>query len=81
MRRKWITKESALRRVDPRGYEIIYRSPQAMPMIPMVHVHDSRSPAVAITTTFSPNTLEGFKVWTGEIEEGVRIVRGSAKQT
>jgi hypothetical protein len=52
-----------------------------MPMIPMVHVHDSRSPAVAITTTFSPNTLEGFKVWTGEIEEGVRIVRGSAKQT
>jgi hypothetical protein len=26
---------------------------------------------VAISTAFGPNTLEGFKVWTDEIAEGV----------
>ena len=43
-----------------------------VPRIGRVLIARGRDAAdVAIATTFGPNTLETFKVWTDEIEEGI----------
>jgi len=60
------------------GYEFVYNFPQATPMILTIHVHDSRigrvltarrrdAADVAIITTFGPNTLESFQIFTDEV--------------
>ena len=45
-----------------------------VPRIGRVLIARGRDAAdVAIVTTFGPNTLESFKVWTDEIEESIAV--------
>jgi transglutaminase-like putative cysteine protease len=46
-----------------------------VPRIGRVLIARGRDAAdVAIVTTFGPNTLESFRVWTDEIEEGKTVI-------
>jgi hypothetical protein len=51
------------------GYELTYAFPQPTPVVLVVNVHESRAADAAIATTFGPNSLQSFRVWTDEISD------------
>ena len=54
------------------GMPLTERSGRGLVLTSAGHALARSAADVAIATTFGPNTLEGFTVWTDEIAEGAR---------